>query len=93
MPGVVLIAAILLLAAPCASMAQNNNGAPPPGTNSAGTAQSSGPASNRAHGVTTGAASPGSGNAAPPATPNTDAAIKAENNILDRKLKSICRGC
>jgi hypothetical protein len=35
----------------------------------------------------------GSGEAKPPSMPNTDAAIQAENSLLDRKLKSICRGC
>lgn len=56
-----------------------NSPAPPPGTNSLGTAQSSGPGS----GVTTGT---GSGGAA-------DATVDAENRMLDKKLKSICRGC
>lgn len=56
-----------------------NSPAPPPGTNSLGTAQSSGPGS----GVTTGS---GSGGAA-------DATVNAENRMLDKKLKSICRGC
>jgi hypothetical protein len=53
---------------------------PPPGTNSAGTAQSSGP------GVTTGAAT-----SRPSA--EVDAAINKENKAIDRKVKSICRGC
>lgn len=56
-----------------------NSPAPPPGTNSLGTAQSSGPGS----GVTTGS---GTGGAA-------DATVNAENRLLDKKLKSICRGC
>ncbi|WP_128926520.1 hypothetical protein [Bradyrhizobium guangxiense] len=56
-----------------------NSPAPPPGTNSLGTAQSSGPGS----GVTTGT---GAGGAA-------DATVNAENRMLDKKLKSICRGC
>lgn len=51
---------------------------PAPGTNSLGTAQSSGLGS----GLTTGNAG-GSG----------DAAVNAENRMLDKKLKSICRGC
>lgn len=91
MSGLGLIAAVVLLVAPCASPAESNSGAPPPDTNSAGTAQSSGPAVNRD--VTTGSAALGSGKAMPPPTLNTDAAIQAENNLLDRKLKSICRGC
>jgi len=53
----------------------SNSPAPPPGTNSLGTAQSSGPGS----GVTTGS--------------GTDATVNAENRLLDKKLKSICRGC
>lgn len=56
-----------------------NSPVPPRGTNSLGTAQSSGPGS----GVTTGI---GGGEAA-------DAAVKAENRQLDSKIKSICRGC
>ncbi|MCK1652365.1 hypothetical protein IVA88_13095 [Bradyrhizobium sp. 149] len=58
-----------------------NSPAPPPGTNSLGTAQSSG--TNAAPGVTTGTGAGG----------GTDAAVNAENRLLDRKLKSICRGC
>ncbi|PSO15717.1 hypothetical protein [Bradyrhizobium sp. MOS003] len=56
-----------------------NSPAPPPGTNSLGTAQSSGAGS----GGTTGS---GTGR-------GTDAAVNAENKLLDKKLKSICRGC
>lgn len=56
-----------------------NSPVPPPGLNSLGTAQSSGPGS----GITTGT---GGGEAA-------DAAVNAENKQLDRKIKSICRGC
>ena len=56
-----------------------NSPAPPPGTNSLGTAQSSGPGS----GATTGT---GNGGAA-------DATVNSENRMLDKKLKSICRGC
>jgi hypothetical protein len=58
---------------------------PAPGTNSAGTANSSGPAANSGAGVTTGSAN------APSAS--GDAALNAENKAIDRKLKSICRGC
>ena len=54
-----------------------NSPAPPPGTNSLGTAQSSGPGGG-------GAAATGGG---------TDAAVNAENRMLDKKAKSICRGC
>ena len=56
-----------------------NSSAPPLGTNSLGTAQSSGLGT----GVTTGTGAGGS----------TDAAVAAESRMLDRKLKSICRGC
>jgi hypothetical protein len=52
---------------------------PPPGTNSAGTANSSGPGS----GVTTGSAG----------RTKEDAAIDAEGKAVERKIKSICRGC
>lgn len=55
-----------------------NSPAPPPGTNSLGTAQSSG----AAPGMTTGT---GSGGA--------DAAVAKENKLLDTKIKGICRGC
>lgn len=56
-----------------------NSLAPPPGTNSLGTAQSSGPGP----GVTTGSDGGGA----------VDATVNAENRMLDKKLKSICRGC
>ncbi len=86
-----LIAALVSLAASGASFAQTS--APPPGTNSAGTAQSSGgPALNRQSGVTTGAGL-GSGTAPPAPTTNPDTAINKENQVLDSKMKSICRGC
>ena len=89
----VLIAALVSFAASQASFAQSGAGAPPPGTNSAGTAQSSGGAAlNRQEGVTTGAGL-GSGTAPPPPTSNGDAAINKENQVLDSKMKSICRGC
>ncbi|GMO96313.1 hypothetical protein [Bradyrhizobium sp. TM239] len=55
-----------------------NSPAPPPGTNSLGTAQSSGPGSG-----TTGSGTGG----------GADATVNAENRMLDKKLKSICRGC
>ncbi|EHR04230.1 hypothetical protein [Bradyrhizobium sp. WSM471] len=58
-----------------------NSSAPAPGTNSLGTAQSSG--ANATSGTTTGSGAGGS----------TDAAVNAENRLLDKKLKSICRGC
>jgi len=84
---------VSLAAMPAVSFAQATGGAagstggatnapaPSPGTNSLGTAQSSG--ANRAPGVTTGTA----------ADPSADATVNAENRMLDKKLKSICRGC
>ncbi|WP_244468647.1 hypothetical protein [Bradyrhizobium elkanii] len=54
-----------------------------PGTNSAGTAQSSGRL-NIGEGVTTGAAA---------ATEGVDKAIADENRTVDRRMKGICRGC
>ena len=57
------------------------------------TAKSSAHASNREPGVTTGSAGLGSGHAAAGPAISTDAAIKAENELIDRKLKGICRGC
>jgi hypothetical protein len=88
-----LISALIALAVSHSSLAQNGASAPPPGANSAGTAQSSGgTALNRQPGVTTGAGL-GSGNAAPPATTSADTAINKENQLLDSKIKGICRGC
>jgi hypothetical protein len=87
------MAAFIAVAASHASFGQNGAGRSLPRTNSAGTAQSSGGAAlNRQPGVTTGSAL-GSGKAAPPATTSTDAAIKKENQLLDNRVKSICRGC
>jgi hypothetical protein len=90
-----LIVILSLAAMPAISFAQTSGGATgstggvgnapasPPGTNSLGTAQSSG--SNRSAGVTTGAASG--------TNPDADATVSAENRLLDKKMKSICRGC
>ena len=70
-----------------------SGGAAAPGTNSAGTAQSSGAGVNSAPGVTIGSSERlGTGTAAVPQT-SSDAAINEENKTIDRKLKSICRGC
>ena len=88
MSAIVLIAAVAMASAPFTSFAQS--GTSPRGTNSAGTAQSSGKAPNRQQG--TGGAL-GTGHAKQPDTPSGDAVINQENAILDRKLKSICRGC
>jgi hypothetical protein len=86
--AIVLIAAMTLVSAPDLSFAQGATS--PGGTNSAGTAQSSGGAPNRKQGENGGL---GTGRAKPPETPSADAVINQENAILDRKLKSICRGC
>jgi hypothetical protein len=89
------LAALAILTVPAISLAQSEGGnsAKLPatsGTNSAGTAQSSGSGVNTAPGVTTGAAGTGT-MATNPAS--TDAAIAEENRTIDRRLKSICRGC
>jgi hypothetical protein len=67
---------------------------PAPGTNAAGTAQSSGAGVNTDSGVTTGSGR-GAGSATNMTGPHTsgDAEINAENKEVDRKIKSICRGC
>jgi hypothetical protein len=67
---------------------------PPPGTNSAGTANSSGSPGTSGSSMTTGSARPAAGdNSAPGPSTSGDAAVDAENKAIDRKLKSICRGC
>jgi hypothetical protein len=67
---------------------------PAPGTNSAGTAQPSGSGVNTSSGVTTGSGR-GAGSATSMTGPQRsgDAAINEENKEVDRKIKSICRGC
>jgi len=72
----------------------NNSGTvasePPPGTNSLGTANASGSS------VTTGSArnrAPRGGTAATGPQRESDIAIDGENKEIDRKIKSICRGC
>jgi len=67
---------------------------PPPGTNAAGTASSSGSTATTGSSMTTGSARPAAGVtfASGPST-SGDAAIDAEDKALNRKLKSICRGC
>lgn len=84
--------AMVLLASASAAFAQTNT-SEQPGTNSAGTAQSSGSSLNREPGTTTGSAALGTGRARTEPTISPDTAINAENNTIDRKLKSICRGC
>jgi len=88
------MAAAVLLIAPCAALARNHTSAPPRRTHSRCIAQSSEPSLNhRNKGIRTRSTAPGSGDATPSSSPNTDAAVQAENELLDRKLKSICRGC
>ncbi len=100
--------AIAILAAPVSSLAQSgglNNSAndpsgagnagkvvsePPPGTNNLGTANSSGSS------MTTGSAgsrAAGGGTAATSPQTKSNIAIEKEDKAIDRKLKSICRGC
>lgn len=57
---------------------------PAPGTNTAGTAQPSGGGVNIGSGVTIGSASPQA---------TGDVEVNKENKEVDRKIKSICRGC
>lgn len=60
------------------------------GTNSAGTANAGG--GRAATGITTGAS--GTGQASPDGKPTTgDAAVDAQDRAVDRKVKSICKGC
>jgi hypothetical protein len=67
---------------------------PAPGTNTAGTAQPSGSGVNTGSGVTTGSGrSAGSGTDMTGPQRSGDAAINEENKEVDRKIKSICRGC
>jgi hypothetical protein len=87
------IFALIMFAASHAALAQTGNSSPPPGTNSAGTAESSGRPLNSQAGVTTGSAGLGTGNANPPPTESTDTTIEKENKTIDSKLKGICRGC
>ena len=86
--AIVLIAAAAIVSAPDLSFARNRTS--PRGTNSAGTAQSSG---NARHRDETNKGGLGTGHAKEPATPSADAVINQENQLLDRKLKGICRGC
>ena len=90
------LATIAVLLAPAVTVAQgigsgshssaspaSPQAAPPPsGTNSAGTAQSSG-RPNTGQGVTTGSAS----------SESFDKAIADENRTVDRRVNGICRGC
>ena len=86
--SIVLIAVVALASGPIPSFARS--GVSPRGTNSAGTAQSSGKSR---HGKHVGNGALGSGHAKPQSTPSADAVVNEENALLDRKLKSICRGC
>jgi hypothetical protein len=67
---------------------------PSPGTNSSGTAQSSGAGANTGSGVTTGSGrSTRSGADMTGPQRSGEAAIGEKNKEVDRKIKSICRGC
>jgi len=86
--AIVLIAAVAMASTPALSFSQG--GASPRGTNSAGTAQSTGGARHGNHATGGGL---GTGRARPPETPSADAVINQENVILERKLRNICSGC
>jgi hypothetical protein len=68
---------------------------PPPGTNSLGTANTSGSTATKGSSMTTGAAggSRGDGTAATGPQTSGDIAIDKETKTIDRKINSICRGC
>ncbi|TPQ31352.1 hypothetical protein C2U70_24190 [Bradyrhizobium guangdongense] len=63
-----------------ATGATRQSPSPPPGTNSLGTAQSSG-------------ATTGTGRGAAGGGKSTDAVVQEENKVIDQRLKGICRGC
>lgn len=86
--GTAAIAAMLALIAPAVSAPQHRSGSSQPHAGGAGAV-----AEDRSAGLTTGSAQLGSGRAATPPSTSMDAALKAENQLLDRKLRSICRGC
>jgi hypothetical protein len=89
-----LMAAVVLLVAPCTVLARNHTGARAPHAHGGAIAQSSGPSLNhRNERPRTRSTALSSGDTNSPSSPNADAAVQAENELLDRKLKSICRGC
>lgn len=62
------------------------------GTNSVGTANASGGSRVGGAGITTGAS--GTGQASPDGKPVTgDPQVDAQDRAVDRKVKSICKGC
>jgi hypothetical protein len=83
MSGIAAVAAMLAFIAPAASAPHHRSH----------TDQTGAAATNRDSGLTTGSAPMGTGKAATGPSTDTEAAVKAENQLLDRKLKSICRGC
>ena len=85
------ITLIVLIAASAGTAGARAQGLASPGTNSAGTAQSSGGTHHRKSEGATGTVL-GTGHAAPTAE-STDAAVRKENAILNRKLRGICSGC
>jgi hypothetical protein len=88
MSEIAALAATLVFVAPAVSAPQHRSGSSQQQSKGAGTDEA-----NDAGGITTGSAGLGTGRAATGPSTNTDAAVQAENQLLDRKLKSICRGC
>jgi hypothetical protein len=94
MSGTALIAAVVLLVAPGAALARDHTSARPSRTHSGGMASSPRPASHHSkNDIHSSSQALGSGDTKSSPSPNADAAVQAENELLDRKLKSICRGC
>jgi hypothetical protein len=94
------IVAIAILAGSASSFAQGTDGSTGAAAGGqsagAGTANSSGSPAAAGSSMTTGSAGNRAGVGGTAATgPQTggDAAIDAENKAIDRRLKSICRGC
>jgi len=83
MSGFAVVAAMLAFVAPAVSAPHHRSH-----TDKRGAA-----ATDRDSGAATGSARLGTGQATTGPSTNTDAAVQAENQLLDRKLKSICRGC
>jgi hypothetical protein len=66
---------------------------PAPGTNNAGTANSSGSATTAAARTSGSASSARGGTAATGPNAKGDVAIDPEDKAVDRKIRSICKGC
>jgi hypothetical protein len=94
MSGMSLMTTVVLFVLPCAALARNHTSSRPPRSHSESTARSSGPSLNhRNEAIRTGSQALGAGDTKPSPSADTDAAVQAENEVLNRKLKSICRGC